>query len=68
MNKEKETESTTDKEVLRQAITETLEKNMIFKVAAWGFFFFAVIAMIALINGVVVAFELLPILTLLGLM
>lgn len=45
-----------------------LEKSVAIKIALGTSVFLAVVALIALINGVVVAFELLPILMTLGLM
>lgn len=45
-----------------------LEKSVAVKIALATSVFVAVVALIALINGVVVAFELLPILMMLGLM
>jgi hypothetical protein len=51
----------------REAIREVLEKNVAIKAVLGTLIFFTIIAVIALLNGAVVALGLLPILAALGL-
>lgn len=51
----------------REAIREVLEKNVAIKAVLGALIFFTIIAVIALLNGAVVALGLLPILAVLGL-
>lgn len=51
----------------REAIREVLEKNVAIKAVLGTLIFFTIIAVIALLNGAVVALGLLPILAVLGL-
>ncbi len=51
----------------REAIREVLEKNVAIKAVLGTLVFFSIVAVIALLNGAVVALGLLPILAVLGL-
>lgn len=51
----------------REAIREVLEKNVAIKAVVGTLVFFTIVAVIALLNGAVVALGLLPILAVLGL-
>jgi hypothetical protein len=51
----------------REAIREVLEKNVAIKAVLGTLIFFTIVAVIALLNGAVVALGLLPILAVLGL-
>lgn len=51
----------------REAIREVLEKNVAIKAVLGTLVFFTIVAVIALLNGAVVALGLLPILAVLGL-
>ena len=51
----------------REAIREVLEKNVSIKAVLGTLIFFTIVAVIALLNGAVVALGLLPILAVLGL-
>lgn len=51
----------------REAICEVLEKNVAIKAVLGTLVFFTIVAVIALLNGAVVALGLLPILAVLGL-
>ena len=51
----------------REAIREVLEKNVAIKAVLGTLIFFTIVAVIALLNGAVVALWLLPILAVLGL-
>lgn len=51
----------------REAIREVLEKNVAIKAVLGTLIFFTIVAVIALLNGAVVALGLLPVLAVLGL-
>lgn len=51
----------------REAVREVLEKNIAIKAVLGAAVFFVIVAVIALLNGAVVALGLLPILAVLGL-
>lgn len=51
----------------REAVREVLEKNIAIKAVLGAAVFFVIVAVVALLNGAVVALGLLPILAVLGL-
>lgn len=68
MNKEtNNTNQAQENNEAREAIREVLEKNVAIKAVLGMSVFFVIVAVIALLNGAVVALGLLPILAVLGL-
>ena len=66
-NETNNTDQAQENNEAREAIREVLEKNVAIKAVLGTLVFFTIVAVIALLNGAVVALGLLPILAVLGL-